>query len=162
MGSLAVPQEHAQNGHIHKKKKANASRFDQQRAVSGRMITDIEMNSTLRGAVGEFNLCVNLKANDVLFAECIRAFPTIHVNCQAWFHRLEVETARCADMAVTVLVPPSRRPNARSLRSKAPWVDIYGFRPLDDTPFALLSPFEFCRYWDVVAIGPPWKSVEHP
>ena len=126
------------------------------------MTTDIEMNGTLRGAVEEFNLCVNLKANDVLFAECTRTFPTAHVNCQAWFHRLEVESSRCAEMAVTMLVPPSRRPNARSLRSKAPWVDLYGFRPLQNTPFALLSPFEFLRYWDIVAIGPPWDWVDNP
>ena len=146
--------------HVLRERKANSSRFEQQRAVSGRMITDIEMNGALRGAVEEFNLCVDLKAHDVLFAECARTFPTVHVNCQAWFHRLEVEASRCANMEVTVLVPPSRKPNPRSLRSKAPWVDMYGFRPLDGTPFALLSPFEFMRYWDVVAIGPPWEWVE--
>ena len=94
------------------------------------------------------------------FAECIRTFPTIHLDCQTWFRRLDLETNRCEDIGVSVLVPPTRRPNARSLRSKAPWVDTYGFRPLQDTPFALLSPFEFCRYWDIEAIGPPWKSAK--
>ena len=54
----------------------------QQRSVSGRMITDIEMNSTLRGAVEEFNLCRNLRHNDVLFAECIRTYATVDVNAQ--------------------------------------------------------------------------------
>ena len=40
----------------------------QLRAASGRMITDIEMNSTFRGAVEVFNLCRNLHPHDVLFA----------------------------------------------------------------------------------------------
>ena len=42
----------------------------QLRAVSGRMITDLEVNSTYRGAVEVFNLCRNLHKQDVLFAEC--------------------------------------------------------------------------------------------
>ena len=46
----------------------------QLRAVSGRMITDLEMNSTYRGAVEVFNLCRNLHPQDALFAECIRTF----------------------------------------------------------------------------------------
>ena len=146
--------------HVLREQKANKSPFEQQRAVSGRMITDVEMNSTLRGAVEEFNLCMNLRVNDVLFAECIRTFPTIHLDCQTWFRRLDLETNRCDDIKISVLVPPTRRPNVRSLRSKAPWVDTYGFRPLQGTPFALLSPFEFCRYWDIEAVGPPWKSAK--
>ena len=51
--------------------KGKAAQF---RAVSGRMITDLEMNSTYRGAVEIFNLCRNLDAHDVWFAECIRTF----------------------------------------------------------------------------------------
>ena len=36
------------------------------RAASGRMVTDLEMNGTLRGAVEEFNLCRNLRPDDVI------------------------------------------------------------------------------------------------
>ena len=50
------------------------SEKQQQRAVSGRMVTDIEMNGTARGAVDEFNLCVFLKQSDALCQECIRIF----------------------------------------------------------------------------------------
>ena len=67
------------------------SAYQQQRAVSGRMITDTEMNGTLRGAVEEFNLCINLRADDALFAECIRTYPSVHVDAQRWLYRVELE-----------------------------------------------------------------------
>ena len=83
--------------------------FEQQRAVSGRMITDIEMNGTVRGAVEEFHLCTNLHEYDALFAECIRSFPTVTVDAQNWLHRLEVELERVSDMEVTTMVLPSKK-----------------------------------------------------
>ena len=129
------------------------SEFQQQRAVSGRMITDIEMNGTVRGAVEEFHLCTNLHARDALFAECIRSFPTVTVDAQNWLHRLEVETERVSEMQVTAMVPPARKPHVRS-RSTIPYIDIYGFRALD-TPFGNLSAFEFLRYWTAEALEPP-------
>ena len=135
------------------------SEYQQQRAVSGRLITDIEMNGTMRGAVEEHNLCINLRSNDVLFAECIRTFPTVHVNAQQWLHRLEVELERSTMVKTNTPVPASRRPNARSLHSKAPWMDLYGFRPLV-FPFINLSPFEFFRHFQGAALVPPsrWEA----
>ena len=62
-----------------------------QRAVSGRMITDLEMNGTYRGAVEIFNLCRHLHAQDVLMAECIRTFDTAVLDGRAWLYRLGVE-----------------------------------------------------------------------
>ena len=81
------------------------------RAVSGRMITDIEMNGTLRGAVEQYNLSANLRANDVLFAECVRTFATVSVNAQAWLHRLELEMQKVVEMKVNTLVPATKVPN---------------------------------------------------
>ena len=57
-------------------KMAGKSKAQQLRAVSQRLITDLEMNSTYRGAVEVFNLCRQLNARDVLFAECIRTFDS--------------------------------------------------------------------------------------
>ena len=130
------------------------SKFQHQRAVTGRMVTDIEMNGTMRGAVEEHNLCINLRGGDVLFAECIRTFPTVHVNAQQWLHRLEVELDHAQTVTSSMPVPPTRKPNARSIHSKAPWVDLYGFRPLVP-PFLHLSPFEFLRHFEGHALGPP-------
>ena len=48
---------------------AGQGRSAQLRAASGRLMTDLEMNSTFRGAVEGFNLCRNLRKNDVRFAE---------------------------------------------------------------------------------------------
>ena len=131
----------------------------QQRSVSGRMITDIEMNGTIRGAVEEFNLCTILRINDVLFAECIRTFPTVHVNAQQWLYCLEVEQGNCASMKVTTSVPATRTPHAKSLNSRAPWVDLYGFSPLEP-PFVDLCPFEFLQHFNGVALTYPVKSDE--
>ena len=127
------------------------------------MITDNEMNSTLRGAIEEFNLCCNLYPGDVLFAECIRTFPTVSVDAQQWLHRLNVELERTAEMRVDVFVPATRKPNVRSPGSKAPMVDIYGFRDVDNTPFAFLSPFEFLQYWYAEPLLPPsWYHDSKP
>ena len=52
--------------YVLRERQQNKSEREVQRAVSGRMVTDIEMNGTLRGAVEEYNLCVNLRPNDVL------------------------------------------------------------------------------------------------
>ena len=120
------------------------SEYQQQRAVSGRMITDIEMNGTIRGAVEEFHLCINLRGNDALFAECIRSFPTVVVDAQNWLHRLALETEQVSEMQVTAMVPPNKKPQLRS-RKTIPYIDIYGFRALD-TPFGYISAFEFLRY----------------
>jgi len=132
------------------------SEFQQQRAVSGRMITDIEMNGTIRGAVEEFHLCTNLHKNDALFAECIRSFPHVTVDAQKWLHRLEMEIERVAEMQVTAMVPPAKKPQIRS-RKTIPHMDIYGFRALN-TPFSRLSAFEFLRYWTAEALDPPSNS----
>ena len=64
------------------------------RSSSGRMITDLEMNNTLRGAVETFNLARHLRREDVLFAECVRTFTTQDVDARAWLHRLHLELQR--------------------------------------------------------------------
>ena len=46
---------------LHKRK----SEYQQQRAMSGRMVTDMEMKGTVRGAVEEFHLCMTLCENAV-------------------------------------------------------------------------------------------------
>ena len=63
----------------------------QLRAASGRLVTDIEMNSTYRGAVEIFHLCRNLHSSDVLFAECIRTFRSYDLDGRSWMYRLEAD-----------------------------------------------------------------------
>jgi hypothetical protein len=70
-------------------KMAGQSKASQLRAASGRLVTELEMNSTYRGAVEVFNLCRNLREGDVLFAECIRTFNEHTMDARAWMHRLE-------------------------------------------------------------------------
>ena len=55
------------------------------------MITDIEMNGTIRGAVEVYNLASHLRDGDALFAESIRTFSTRDVDARAWLHRLALE-----------------------------------------------------------------------
>ena len=136
------------------------SQYQQQRAVSGRMITDIEMNGTVRGAVEEFNLCTNLHGNDALFAECIRSFASVTTDAQNWLYRMQVETDKVAKKQITAMVPGNKRPHLRG-RQPIPDVDIYGFRPLD-TPFGHLCAFEFLRYWTAEPLEPPSRSDPHP
>ena len=80
--------------HILRGRMEGKSQQAQERAASARMITDLEMGSTLRGAVELFNLAKNLRRGDVLFAECVRTFSNQDVDARAWLHRLEVELQR--------------------------------------------------------------------
>ena len=93
--------------------------------------------------------------NDVLFAECIRTYATVDVNAQQWLHRLSVQLEDARDMKAEVYIPPTRRPNIRTNYEKAPQVDVYGYRPLANKPFALLSPFEFTQYWCAEPVSHP-------
>ena len=102
--------------------------------------------------VEEFNFCPTITSQDGLFAECI---PTVTVDAQQWLHMLSVELERTKEMRVDTFVPATRKPNVRTNRNEAPMVDIYGYRDIDSTPFALLSPFEFIRYWDAEPLQPP-------
>ena len=52
-------------------------------------LTDLEMNSTYRGAVEVLNLCCHLDERDVLNAECIRTFQERTIDGRSWFNRLE-------------------------------------------------------------------------
>ena len=55
------------------------------------MITDLDMNCTLRGAVKVFNLACHLRHNDVLFPECIRTFQSQDMDVLTWMGRLATE-----------------------------------------------------------------------
>ncbi|CAJ1395073.1 unnamed protein product [Effrenium voratum] len=128
------------------------------RAVSGRMISDLEINGTVRGAVESMHLCINARDHDALSAECIRSFPTISVRSQAWFERLHAELRTCNVQRLECTVPlPSRKVSAVSQRT-IPWVDAYGMRP-QTQEFELLSPFEFLRYWTVEAVEVPKRGT---
>ena len=69
-------------------KMAGQGKTAQLRAASQRLMTEIEMNSTYRGAVEVFNLCRNLHPNDVLCAECFRTFNSANIDGRSWMYRL--------------------------------------------------------------------------
>ena len=54
---------------------------------------------------------------------------------------------RVEAISLDTYVPITRKPNLRTKRSRPPLVDIYGFSPLNGTPFAFLTPFEFFQHW---------------
>ena len=120
----------------------------QVRATSARMVSDLEMASTYRGAVEVFNLCRNLHPHDVLFAECIRTFKAHAVYGKPWLERLETSqnAPTLKQKSADTYVPPTRKPNVRTDRARANEFDIYGYRPLK-YPWKLLSAYEFLRQW---------------
>ena len=130
---------------------------DQAKAAVRRMITDLEMKGTLRGAAEVFNLCVNLRSEDSLFQECVRTFRTMTFPGSAFLHRLELELDGVGCERVSTRIPPTRRPAERSRGSTPPIVDIYGFRGAD-LRVALLSPFEFLMYWSAEPVLPPHRQ----
>ena len=108
-------------------------RAAQLRASSGRLITELEMNSTYRGAVEIFNLCCNLDEKDVLKAECVRTFGSVTIDGRQWMHRLEEaqETRQMKDCSITTYVPPNKKPNVRTSTSRVNEFEAYGFRPME-------------------------------
>ena len=128
----------------------------QLRAASGRMITELEMNSTYRGAVEVFNLCRNLHPTDVLFAECIRTFDSHTIDGRSWLCRMETSQrdAGFKRACVQDYIPPTKKPNVKTDRARANEMDIYGYRPLC-WPWKLLSPYEFLRDWRAEALLVP-------
>ena len=124
------------------------SKAAQLRAASGRLMTELEMNSTYRGSVEVFNLCRHLRTNDVLFAECIRTFSSVTVDGRSWMYRLESSerSQSLQEHTMETYGPPTKRPNVRSGNAKPVDMDIYGFRPLI-APWIYLSPYEFLMRW---------------
>ena len=106
------------------------------------------MNSTFRGAVEVFNLCRNLHPKDVLFAECVRTFQECTVDGRPWMYHMEATqlTTQFQENTAETYVPPAKRPNIRTCKSRPNEFEIYGFRPLVH-PWRLLSPYEFMRAW---------------
>ena len=129
-------------------KMAGQGKAAQLRAASQRLMTEIEMNSTYRGAVEVFNLCRNLHPHDVLFAECIRTFSSANIDGRSWMYRLTASqlSADISTCTAQSYVPPTKKPNVRTDRSKANEMDVYGYRPLVH-PWRLLSPYEFLMTW---------------
>ena len=136
-----------------RERQAGNSEKQTARAVSGRMITDVEMNGTARGAVEHYNLCVHLDKTDVLCQECVRTFDTCVLDGQRVLHRISLEEGRVKEIYEHVEVPSTRRPQCRTKASQPPIVDIYGYRDIHGQPFELLSIFEFVQYWRAVPVG---------
>ena len=115
--------------HTLRSKIRGQSQAQQMRSVTGRLMTDLEMNSTFRGAVEVTNLCRHLKSNDVLFAECIRTFGSRVVDGRGWMHRLDSTQSANKFTAQTMqtYIPVTKKPNVRSDKSSANDVDVYGY-----------------------------------
>lgn len=155
--------------HVLRERVSDRSSTDQLRSVARRMITDLEMRGTLRGAAEVFNLCVNLRKEDSLFQESLRTFMTVTFPGGAFLRRLELELDGVGCDSFSQRIPPTRRLAARSKSSKPPMVDVYGFRGKDQR-VAMLSPFEFFMYWHAEAVLPPiykeykdkedWPTIE--
>ena len=61
------------------------------RTVSRRMIVDLELRGVLRGGPEVFNLCVHMREEDSLFAECIYTFMTVSFPSGDFVSKLDAE-----------------------------------------------------------------------
>ena len=57
-------------------------------------MTELEMNSTYRGAVEVFDLCCVLDQTDVLKAECTRAFGSLAIDGRSRMNKTWIPRAR--------------------------------------------------------------------
>ena len=134
----------------------NKSKAEAVRATTQRLITDLEMNSTYRGAVEITNLCRHLHPHDTLFAECVRTFGSQSLEGWSWLKRMEniFKKEKAHGPIAQTYIPPTKKPNKRSAWSAPPFMDVYGLRP-QRSPWLLLSPYEFFRYWKVEGVMEP-------
>ena len=133
------------------------TRQQELRNVSGRAITDLEMCSTLRGAVEVHNLCRNLNHRDVLFAECIRTFTEHTLLGREWMNYLEELTGaknEALQQPHAEYIFPTPKLAKRSAGSKVNEYYAYGLRPLVH-PWKWLSAYEFLKYWRCVPLLDP-------
>ena len=132
------------------------SKAEAVRATTQRLITDLEMNSTYRGAVELTNLCRHLHPHDTLFAECVRTFGSQSLEGWSWLKRMEniFKKEKAHGPIAQTYIPPTKKPNKRSAWSAPPFMDVYGLRP-QQSPWLLLSPYEFLRYWKVEGVMEP-------
>ena len=132
------------------------SKAEAVRATTQRLITDLEMNSTYRGAVEITNLCRHLHPHDTLFAECVRTFGSQSLEGWSWLKRMEniFKKEKAHGPIAQTYIPPTKKPNKRSAWSAPPFMDVYGLRP-QRSPWLLLSPYEFFRYWKVEGVMEP-------
>ena len=129
---------------------------EQRKSVTGRVVTDLEMNGVYRGAVEQSYLARSLRQGDALNAECIHTFASEIVDTSAFFNRLDLSLNVIEIAPYSAYVPPTKQPRLRNARYKPQSVDMYGFRPLADTPFALLCVYEFLMFFHAGAVLSPW------
>ena len=120
-GSLEI-RKRMKNLHTLRDENRGKGKAAQLRGASGRLITDIEMNSTYRGAVEVFNLARNLNERDVLFAKSIRTLKEHTVDGRAWLYRLEsLQPAKNPQSeCLQTFVPPTKKAECamRSVKSQ--------------------------------------------
>ena len=68
-------------------------------------------------------------------------------------HASQIES-KFSTEAMVKYIPVTKRPHVRTDRSVPNNMDIYGLRPLR-SPWMLLSPYEFLRYWKAEPLLPP-------
>ena len=99
------------------------SKAEAVRSTTQRLITDLEMNSTHRGAVGITNLCRHLHPHDTLFAECVRTFGSQSLEGWSWIKRMEniFKKEKADAQVIQTYIPPTKKPNKRSAWSAPPF-----------------------------------------
>ncbi|CAE7035443.1 esrp2 [Symbiodinium sp. CCMP2592] len=119
------------------------------RLVTGRMITDLEMAGTLRGAVESVHLAICANPEDPLAAECVRTFQTTVVDVRSWMQRLDGIMAG-REVRVRTHLPQT----GRSRSVNPPWMDLYGWRPMQ-WGLAGLTAYEFLQLWTCTRLTAP-------
>ena len=82
-----------------------------------------------------------------MFPESLRTFGTRVVYAPSFFHRLRIAKDRIMPLGYTICISPTQKLRSRNEKAKPQLVDIYGYRPLENTPFKLLFVFEFYMYF---------------
>ena len=116
-----------------------------------------------RTAVETLNLSTCGGHHDVLKAECIRTFPTVHFPAAELLRREETETQTGQfkkGRSIVVAVQHNRAEGTRTWTT-APFDKMYGFRG-SKRQVDLLSAFEMLRYWGMQKVYPPKKNDPCP
>ena len=69
-----------------------------------------------------------------------------------FFHKLTTALQKDVSVNYHVYIPPTYQPRTQCNNIKLQHVDVYGYRPLRNSPFELLSVFEFYMYFYAEAL----------
>ena len=131
---------------------------------SHRMLVDHCHRCMKRTAAEEWNLAGNYHDQDPTIAEFFRTYRSRDFPGGSLVKRLEIEKERKVTKIYKVLPASTVEPKDEASVHVRNFVEFYGYRGnhTQNPGVLLLSPWEFCMWWDIIPLGNKPDIMESP